>query len=87
MVIGTGYQDAGLFHAHFLHQLEIFMTGPDPAGNLRECISPLHAFIYGVSILLAVQEKLACPDQSVRAAELMKFIKDVNDLIRSVRSA
>ena len=55
MIIRTAYQNTGLFHADFLYQLEILLTGTYPAGNLREFIASLHTFVHGIPVLLAVQ--------------------------------
>ena len=81
MVIRAAYQDSRLLHPDLLHQLEIFLAGTDPACDLRELVSPLHTFVYGVTILLAVQEKLTGTDHSIRSAQLMQVIKDRHDLL------
>ncbi len=71
MIIGAADKDSRLLHSDLLHQLKILLTGTNPAGNLREFISPLHTLIHRIPILLAVQKKFAGTDHSVWTAQLM----------------
>ena len=71
MVIGAAYQNPGLFHADFLHQLKVLFAGTDPACHLRELIPPLHTFINRIPVLFTVQKKFTGSDHAVRAAKPM----------------
>ena len=85
MIIRAGDQNSGFLHPHLMNKTEIIMTCTNPAGNLRELISPFHAFVYRITVLLAVQEELAGLNHAVRPAKAMKLIIDMDDLIRRIR--
>ena len=85
MIIGAADQNSGLFHADFLYQFEIFRTGADPAGNLRELISPLHTFINRIPVFLTVQEKFAGTNHTVRPAQSVQIIIDRYNLFCGIR--
>ena len=87
MIIGAADQNAGLLHADLLHQAEILLARPDPAGHLRKPIAPFHALIDRVPVLLAVKEKFAGAHHSVGAAQPVQIIIDGDDLIRGIGGA
>ena len=84
MIIRTADQYPRLLHADFLHQPEIILAGPDPAGDLRKLISSLHTFIDGIPVFPAVQEKFAGPDHPSGASQLVQIIVDRHDLFRGI---
>ena len=85
MIIRAGHQNAGLLDTQFLDQLEVFLAGTDPAGDLRKPQVKTHALFQGFPILLAVDEELGLAYDAVRAAQLVQKLIDVDDLIHGVR--
>ena len=85
VVVRAADKYACLFHANLFYKFKILFAGPDPAGDLRELISLLHALIYSVPVFLAVQEKFTLPDLSVGSAQSVEIIVNIYNLLCAVR--
>ena len=85
MVVRAGDQNAGFLNAQVMHQLEVFLRRPYPAGDLREFQIQRHAFFNGLPVFFAVDEKLRLADDAVGAAQLAQQLVDVHDLVNGVR--
>ena len=85
MIVRHGGEDAGLLEAHLLHQGQVFGMGPDPAGDLRKGIAPLPAAVHGFLVFVAVEKKLALPDDPLGPGEPVEQVEDVDDLLHRIR--
>ena len=85
VVIRAAYQDTGFLHSHILYKLKILFACTDPARHLREFITSLHTFLYGVPVLFAVEEELGCTNSSFRSAQLMEIIVNPHNLFCGIR--
>ena len=85
MIIRTAYQNACLRHTQILYQFKVFFACSDPACYFWKFVSALHTFVYSVTILLTVQEKLALTNLTIRTSKFMKIVINVYDLLSTVR--
>ena len=85
VVVRAGDQNAGFLDAQVMHQLEVFLCRPNPAGDLREFEVQCHALFNGLPVFFAVDEELRLADDAVGAAQLAQQLVDVHDLVNGVR--
>ena len=84
MIVGAAYQNTGFLHSDFFYQFKVFLAGTDPAGDLRELISPFHTLIHSISVLLTVKEELAGANHSVGTAQTMQIIENGYNLLSGI---
>ena len=85
VVVRAGDQNAGFLDAKVMHQLEVFLCRPNPAGDLREFEVQRHALFDGLPVFFAVDEKFRLADDAVGAAQLAQQLVDVHDLVNGIR--
>ena len=68
MIIRTADKNSCLTKTNILYQLEILLAGADPCRHLRKLVASFQTFVYGIPVLLTIQEELALTNQSLRAA-------------------
>ncbi len=85
VIVRAGGQDPGLLEPHLLHELEVVLVRPDPAGDLRIPVAALPAEPHRFPVLLRIEEKLGLADHAVRAAHAVHEVEDVGDLLRRIR--
>ena len=85
VVVRAGDQNAGFLDAKVMHQLEVFLCRPNPAGDLREFEVQRHALFDGLPVFFAVDEKFRLADDAVGAAQLAQQLVDVYDLDNGIR--
>ena len=84
VIVTTADQNAGFLNSQIFHQFEIFLTGSDPAGDLRELQVQFHTLFNGLSVLLAVDKELCLADDAVRSTKLGQEFVDLHNLIHGV---
>ncbi|MPM67054.1 hypothetical protein SDC9_113970 [bioreactor metagenome] len=87
VIIRTRDKNPRLAHAKLLDELKVALRRANPGCDLRETITAVAAHLQRLTILLAVDEKLALANQPVRAAEFVHHIKQAQDLLRRKRRA
>ena len=85
VIVGAADQNTGFLNAKVFDELKVFLTCTNPAGNFGEFQIEAHALFKCFTILFAVDEELGLTDDTVRAAQLIQQLIDINNLINAVR--
>ena len=87
VVIRRGGEHARFLQAHFPHQPEVALTGPDPSGDLRVLEPQLPALVHGLAILWTVEEKFRLADHAVGPSQPGHEPVECDDLVHGVRGS
>ena len=87
VVIRTAHKNAALAQAKVARELEVLPAGAYPARYLRELVAKLLAHAQRLSVALAVDEELRLPDDTLRPAEPVQHLVQLDDLLRLIGRA